>query len=143
MGAHWLKYRTTANPPSGELKLLRCRSSALPGSGVVPAGLLYLSPQDADIIGHHVVERLQLLLDPFQLHGLRLGLFGPGRTAAFKMEVLPALLCLNFLYSLLSDSFGQQSFFTLVLLFHQLLLLLQLLQTSLFPPERTCNKELN
>lgn len=48
-----------------------------PGSGVVPAGLLDPPPQDADVVGHHVVEGLQLLLDPPELHGLGLGLFGP------------------------------------------------------------------
>lgn len=55
----------------------QCLDTHVPGGAVVPAGLLYPSSQDADIIGHHVVERLQLLLDPLQLHGLRLSLLGP------------------------------------------------------------------
>lgn len=50
---------------------------SLPGSAVVPAGLLNLSSQDADIIRHHVIEGLQLLLDSLQLHGFCLSLFGP------------------------------------------------------------------
>lgn len=51
--------------------------SSLPGSRVFPAGLFDLPSQDADIIGHHVIEGLKLLLDSLQLHGLRLSLFGP------------------------------------------------------------------
>lgn len=36
----------------------------IPGRAVVPAGLLDLPPEDADVVGHHVIERLQLLLNP-------------------------------------------------------------------------------
>ncbi|TNN74761.1 hypothetical protein EYF80_015079 [Liparis tanakae] len=50
---------------------------SLPGSGVVAAGLFYPSSEDADIIGHHVIEGLELPLDPLQLHSLCLSLFGP------------------------------------------------------------------
>lgn len=50
---------------------------SLPGSGVVPAGLFYPVPQDADIIGHHVIEGLELLLDSLQLHSFCVSLFGP------------------------------------------------------------------
>lgn len=56
---------------------LLSRVVSVPGSGVLPAGVLYFASQDADIIGHHVVEGLELLLDPLQLHGLCLSLFGP------------------------------------------------------------------
>lgn len=49
----------------------------VPGSRVVPAGLLYPASQDANVIGHHVVKRLELLLDSLQLHCLCLSLSGP------------------------------------------------------------------
>lgn len=49
----------------------------VPGSRVVPAGLLDPVPQDADVAGHHVVQSLQILLDSPELHRLLLSLLGP------------------------------------------------------------------
>lgn len=50
---------------------------SVPGNRVVPAGLFYSASQDANIIGHHVIKGLELLLDSPQLHCLSLCLFGP------------------------------------------------------------------
>lgn len=115
-------------------------AAALPGGAVVPAGFFDPVSQDADVVGHHVVESLELLLDPLQLHSLSLSLSGPaGEKQAFHLvDSLPfprGTTC-RAPHLLLSDRFGQQSFLALVPLFHHLLLLLQLLQTRLFPPER-------
>lgn len=53
------------------------RAVCLPGRGVFPAGLFYPVPQDSDIIGHHVIKGLELLLDSLELHSFSLSLFGP------------------------------------------------------------------
>lgn len=67
----------------------------LPGHGVFPAGLFYPVPQDADIIGHHVIEGLELLLDSLQLHSFSLSLFGPVDTNQIQppQQSTPVLTC--------------------------------------------------
>ncbi len=106
--------------------------------------MLYLASQDADIIGHHVIEGLELLLDSLQLHSLRLSLFGPvDNNTILKVNLVSYSFSHhdNMLltavprqtYLLLSNSFCQQSFLAFIPLFDYLLLLLQKLQTRLLP----------
>lgn len=60
----------------------------LPGIGVVQAGLVDAVPQDSDVSRHHVIQSLQLLLNPFQLHCFSLSSFGSakGRWFFFKIS---------------------------------------------------------
>lgn len=71
------------------------RAVCLPGRGVFPAGLFYPVPQDADIIGHHVIKGLELLLNSLQLHSFSLSLFGPVDTNQIQplQQSTPVLMC--------------------------------------------------
>ena len=53
---------------------------AVPCTWVVQAGLLDQLAEDADVIGHRVIQRLQPLLNAFQFHCLGLSLLGSART---------------------------------------------------------------
>lgn len=49
----------------------------LPGSSVVPAGLVDPGPQNSNIIRNHVIQSLEFFLNSLQLHYLCLSLSGP------------------------------------------------------------------
>ena len=66
----------------------------VPSIAVVPTGLLYSASQYADVIGHHVIKSLKLLLDSLQLHSLCLSLLGPEDKASAIASNFPKAVTL-------------------------------------------------